>query len=150
MCAVLNLRLEAESYFTFRLSFKIVAQYFGSASQLSCVPNSSSESQYFVACYFLSSPFVASQSYEARPTLSGSDTCGARANYSKSHLQIARKNEFRPPNSEFLCYCLWLAAHFPELAPAPRGFQESEHMRNHQIGITQMFHINRLQHNLII
>ena len=65
-----------------RLSFKIVAQDFGSASQLSCVPNSSSESQGFIGCYFLSSPLVASQSYEARPTLSASadkhsltDTC---------------------------------------------------------------------------
>ena len=82
--AVLNLRLEAESYFTFRLSIKIVAQYFGPDSQLSCVPNSTSESQDFVACYFLSSPFLASQSYEARSTLSGSDSCGARANKNKT------------------------------------------------------------------
>ena len=143
---MLNLRPEPKvTSLALGLSFKIVARYFSSASQLSCVLNSSSESQGSIACYFLSSPLVASQSYEARPTLSASAD-----KHSLTHACSLPEKMHCPLNSEVWCHCLWLAAYFPPVAPSPHGFQESEHMRNRQIRIIQIFQVNRLQHNLII
>ena len=137
MCAVLNFRLEAESYFTFRLSFKIVAQYFGSASQLSCVPNSSSESQGFIGCYFLSSPLVASQSYEARPTLSASADKHSLTHTCSMPNKKPLSSKFRRLVSLLMAFSIL----FPSCPIAPRIPGIGTH-ENCQIYIMQVFHVN--------
>ena len=70
------------------------------------------------------------------PILSRIRSCGARANYNiMTHICSAACpiNALCPPNSEASCHCLWFAAHFSQVAPAPRGFQELEQMRNQNI-----------------
>ena len=76
------------------------------------------------------------------------DQCGAAANYSYSHLQLARKKH-SVLWTEGSCHCIYGLQHtFPKLPQRP--FQELERRRNHQMCITQLFHINRLQYDLVI